>query len=29
LVREDHMVLDLVNIPQSEALRGKVMGLCW
>lgn len=28
-VREDQVVLDLVNIPQSEALRGKVMGLCW
>ncbi len=28
-VREDQLVLDLVNIPQREALRGKVMGLCW
>jgi GDP-mannose 6-dehydrogenase len=28
-VREDQMVLDLVNIPRSEALRGKVTGLCW
>jgi GDP-mannose 6-dehydrogenase len=28
-VREDHIVLDLVNIPQREALHGKVMGLCW
>ena len=26
-VREDQIVLDLVNIPQREALRGKVMGL--
>lgn len=29
LVREDQLVLDLVNMPQREALRGKVMGLCW
>lgn len=29
LVREDQTVLDLVNMPQREALRGKVMGLCW
>jgi GDP-mannose 6-dehydrogenase len=29
LVREDHVVLDLVNIPQRETLRGKVVGLCW
>src|SRR4051812_20361721 len=28
-VREDQMVLDLVNIPRSDALRGKVTGLCW
>jgi len=28
-VREDQMVLDLVNIPHREALRGKVAGLCW
>jgi GDP-mannose 6-dehydrogenase len=28
-VREDQFVLDLVNIPQREALRGKVVGLCW
>jgi GDP-mannose 6-dehydrogenase len=28
-VREDQIVLDLVNIPRREALRGKVMGLCW
>ena len=28
-VREDQVVLDLVNIPKAEALRGKVMGLCW
>ena len=28
-VREDQVVLDLVNIPRSEALRAKVMGLCW
>ncbi|MDH3314161.1 MAG: nucleotide sugar dehydrogenase [Betaproteobacteria bacterium] len=28
-VREDQLVLDLVNIPQREALRGKVVGLCW
>jgi GDP-mannose 6-dehydrogenase len=29
LVREDQMVLDLVNIPQCQTLRGKVVGLCW
>ncbi len=29
LVREDQIVLDLVNLPKPEALRGKVMGLCW
>jgi len=28
-VREDQIILDLVNIPQREALRGKVVGLCW
>jgi GDP-mannose 6-dehydrogenase len=28
-VRADQVLLDLVNIPQSEALRCKVMGLCW
>jgi GDP-mannose 6-dehydrogenase len=28
-VREDQVVIDLVNIPQPETLRGKVTGLCW
>jgi GDP-mannose 6-dehydrogenase len=28
-VREDQIVLDLVNIPRREALRAKVIGLCW
>jgi GDP-mannose 6-dehydrogenase len=28
-VREDQILLDLVNIPRREALRCKVMGLCW
>jgi len=28
-VREDQLVLDLVNIPRRERLRGTVMGLCW
>jgi GDP-mannose 6-dehydrogenase len=28
-VREDQTILDLVNIPKTEALRGKVVGLCW
>ncbi len=28
-VREDQIVLDLVNIPQREKLRGQVTGLCW
>ena len=29
LVREDQVVLDLVNIPQCQTLRGKLVGLCW
>ena len=28
-VRADQIVFDLVNLPQREALRGKVIGLCW
>jgi GDP-mannose 6-dehydrogenase len=28
-VRDDQTVLDLVNIPRREMLRGKVKGLCW
>ena len=28
-VRHDQVVLDLVNIPKSNALRGKIEGLCW
>jgi len=28
-VRDDQIVLDLVNIPRRETLRGKVVGLCW
>jgi GDP-mannose 6-dehydrogenase len=28
-VREDQIVLDLVNIPEREKLRGQVAGLCW
>ena len=28
-VREDQLVVDLVNIPHRETLRGKVAGLCW
>jgi len=28
-VREGQIILDLVNIPKPEALRGKVMGLSW
>jgi hypothetical protein len=28
-VREDQIILDLVNIPQREKLRGKLVGLCW
>jgi len=28
-VREDQIILDLVNIPRREALRGKLVGLCW
>lgn len=29
LVRKDQTVLDLVNMPQREALLGEVLGLCW
>jgi GDP-mannose 6-dehydrogenase len=28
-VREDQLVLDLVNIPRGTKLRGRVVGLCW
>jgi GDP-mannose 6-dehydrogenase len=28
-MREDHLVLDLINIPRREVLRGRVVGLCW
>jgi GDP-mannose 6-dehydrogenase len=28
-VRTDQVVLDLVNIPRREALRGEYVGLCW
>lgn len=28
-VREDQIVLDLVNIPPDRTLRSKVVGLCW
>jgi GDP-mannose 6-dehydrogenase len=28
-VRDDQIVLDLVNIPQPETMRGQVVGLCW
>ena len=28
-VRDDQMVLDLVRIPRAEAIRGRVLGLCW
>jgi GDP-mannose 6-dehydrogenase len=28
-VREDQIVLDLVNIPAERGVRGKVVGLCW
>ena len=28
-VREDQMILDLVNIPKRESLRGRLVGLCW
>jgi GDP-mannose 6-dehydrogenase len=28
-VREDHIVVDLVNIPERETLRGHYLGLCW
>jgi GDP-mannose 6-dehydrogenase len=28
-VRPDQVVLDLVNIPRRESLRGTVVGLCW
>jgi GDP-mannose 6-dehydrogenase len=28
-VRTDHVILDLVNIPDGKALRGQHVGLCW
>ena len=28
-VRRDHVILDLVNIPDGKALRGQHVGLCW
>ena len=28
-LRDEHTVLDLVNIPQRQGLRGNVIGLCW
>jgi hypothetical protein len=28
-VREDQIVLDLVNIAERGTLQGKVIGLCW
>ena len=28
-VRPDHVILDLVNIPDGKALRGQHVGLCW
>jgi hypothetical protein len=27
--RDEHLVLDLVNLPNSTNVRGKVEGLCW
>lgn len=29
LLREDHVLLDLVRLPTDLSLRGTVMGLCW
>jgi GDP-mannose 6-dehydrogenase len=26
---EDHLVIDLANIPNREQIRGRVLGLCW
>jgi len=28
-VRDDHVVVDLVNMPGRESLRGQYLGLCW
>lgn len=28
-LRDNHLVIDLVNLPAKEVLRGKVTGLCW
>ncbi len=28
-VRDDHLVVDLVNMPDREGLRGEYRGLCW
>jgi len=27
--RPDHVIVDLVNIPDGKALRGQHVGLCW
>jgi GDP-mannose 6-dehydrogenase len=28
-LRDDHMVLDLVNLPDKDKLRGRYVGVCW
>jgi len=29
LVRDDHVIVDLVGVPERESLRGRYVGLCW
>ncbi|MBC8006805.1 MAG: nucleotide sugar dehydrogenase [Prolixibacteraceae bacterium] len=28
-LRESHLVVDLVNLPERDAMRGRILGLCW
>ena len=28
-LRESHLVVDLVNLPERAAMRGRILGLCW
>ena len=28
-LRDDHIILDLVNLPDRHRLKGRYLGLCW
>jgi GDP-mannose 6-dehydrogenase len=28
-LRESHLVIDLANLPERDAMRGRILGLCW